>query len=808
MIKQDTLKPHLSHLYFFILLVSIIFWAGALCHAVPDKLSSTIRVATLENFPPQYSLTDQGEPAGFAIAIMDQVAELAGLTPEYIIYPNWKQAQQALKNGTIDAIPNMGITQRRENFAEFTDPVETFPVSIFTRDAEQNINSLQDLSGRKVAVMKLNVGYILLKDKKDIELVLTNTTSEAIMLLLSGQADALVFPRPVIEMLARQSRLSDRLKVVGRPLKEITRGIAVTKGNFALQDRLNQAVREFVTTPQYKQIYSQWYGKPTPFWTTPRLLAGAGTIIALFIGSLVFMRYQNLTSFNKELERRVQERTEQLEINERNTQLLFEKSFLGIAEHELVYDYTGQATDYIITNVNPAYYTILGYEAGTMEGRKASEVYGIGEAPFLKEFLAAIKSDQPQKIELEFAPLQKTFKVFVYSHKPDCFVTLFENITERKESERKAEEQEKFIKSLLSAIPIPVFYKDRHGHYIGCNTAFTELIGPTSEEIAGKTVFDLAPRDIAETYHQRDLELMENPEHQKYEAKVVTKFGEERSVIFAKDVFYDQHGNAMGLIGAFMDITDRREAEKALEKSKEKYRRLFTELSRAHEELNQFAYVVSHDLKSPLRAISNYTTFINEDMTDQELPEQVSGHLKGLNKAVAQCVQLVDDLLELSQIGRTNTDRVEIDVKNMLVEIVEGLKLPHDSTVSIANEIPYVTANPVMLRQIFTNLITNGIKFNTSEKKSIELSGWSLSDAHVEIMVRDNGIGIEGQYQQQIFKVFQRLHTKDEYEGTGIGLAIVKKSVEVMDGSIRLESTPGQGSVFFITLPAARGRII
>jgi len=773
------------------------------CHAACAQEQSTIRVATLKNFPPQYSLTEKGTPTGFAVDIINQVAKLANLTPEYLLFANWNEAQQALKDGTVDVIPNMGITPRRKRFAAFTAPVETLPVSIFTRATDHSINSLQDLKGKKVAVAKLNVGYVLLKDRKDIELIIAATASEAIMLLLSGQTDALVFPRPVIESLARKSRISDRFKVAGTPLEEISRGIATSKDNPELRNRLDRAVRHLVATDRYRELYSKWYGSPEPFWTAGRLYIASGMALAIFLGSLFLMRDQSLASFNKDLEQRIKERTELLEVSEKNTRLLFEKSFLGIAEHRIVYDHEGQATDYTIINVNPAFYKILEIEEETAINRKASDLYGTDEAPFLAEYVTAVEMNRPKELEREFEPLEKTFRIFVYSHKPGCFVTLFEDITQRRTHERKAKEQEQFIKSLLSAIPIPVFYKDRDGRYMGCNKAFTEMIGPSSEEIAGKTVFDLAPAKTAKIYHQKDMELLANPAHQRYESEIITKDGTTRPVIFAKDVFYDQHGEAVGLIGAFMDITDRRVAELALQKSEEKYRQLFTELSRAHEELNQYAYVVSHDLKSPLRAISNYSTFITEDMAEVEMPKQVSGHLKGLSKAVTQCVELVDDLLELSQIGRTNTELIEIDVNNILVDIVESLKLPHSTTISIAEDIPPVAANPVMLRQIFANLINNAIKFNNSPQQSVELTGQVLPDSRVEIVVRDNGIGIAEQYHQQIFKVFQRLHTQEEYEGSGIGLAIVKKSAEVMDGSIQLKSTPGQGSVFMITLPSA-----
>ncbi len=190
----------------------------------------TIIAATPGEFPPQYSLDSRGKPKGFAIDVMDGIASAAGLRVRYDVKQGWKETQEALMTGAADVIPNMGITERRKEFADFTLPVETFPISIFVRKDNHDIQTENDLSGHKVAVVKLNVGYALLNDRKDIELLIASDRQQALFMLLSGQAESLVYPEPLIWMDARSVGADEKIKTVGQPLEEIKRGIAVAKG--------------------------------------------------------------------------------------------------------------------------------------------------------------------------------------------------------------------------------------------------------------------------------------------------------------------------------------------------------------------------------------------------------------------------------------------------------------------------------------------------------------------------------------------------------------------------------------------------
>ena len=210
--------------------------------------------------------------------------------------------------------------------------------------------------------------------------------------------------------------------------------------------------------------------------------------------------------------------------------------------------------------------------------------------------------------------------------------------------------------------------------------------------------------------------------------------------------------------------------------------------------------MAAHDLKAPLRAINNYASFIAEDLGPGLKAEQKK-YMDALGRAVHEAGELVQDLLNMSSIGLGAKTIESVNTGSLLKELINSMSPGADIKISLADEWPIVEADPVLLRQVFQNLIENAVKFNNSEKICVEL-GWDLNqDGEHEFFVRDNGFGIEQRYHEQIFRVFERLHTRRQYEGTGIGLAIVKKAVHKLNGSVRVESMPGKGSTFFVSLP-------
>jgi light-regulated signal transduction histidine kinase (bacteriophytochrome) len=242
------------------------------------------------------------------------------------------------------------------------------------------------------------------------------------------------------------------------------------------------------------------------------------------------------------------------------------------------------------------------------------------------------------------------------------------------------------------------------------------------------------------------------------------------------------------------DITERKKSEEIL-KSK------IEELARSNAELEQFAYVSSHDLQEPLRMISSYLQLLQRRYQGK-LDEKADKYIFYAVDGASRMQSLINDLLEFSRVTSRAREPEPTDCESLLNQILLNFDLYIKENKAIVSHdfLPEVMADSTQLAQVFQNLIINGIKFHSEEPSKIHISA-EKKVSEWQFIVQDNGIGIDPQYSEKIFEVFKRLHKKEEYPGTGIGLAICKKIVERHGGYIWVESELGKGSTFYFTLP-------
>jgi len=247
--------------------------------------------------------------------------------------------------------------------------------------------------------------------------------------------------------------------------------------------------------------------------------------------------------------------------------------------------------------------------------------------------------------------------------------------------------------------------------------------------------------------------------------------------------------------------------------AEEELKKHMKELERANRDLEDFTSTVSHDLKMPLRAIQAFNQLLIEDYAGT-LDETGRDYLNKVKEAVERMAALIEDLLKLSRVGRKFTEVEKIDLNEVVEEIKSDLSArieERGGEVVVIGKLPTISTQRIWMKELFMNLIDNGLKFNKSKKPRVEVSCEEItavikfireiSTGDWLFKVKDNGIGIDEKDQGRIFNLFERLHSQSEYEGTGAGLAICKKIVNELGGTIHVESKPGEGSTFFFVIP-------
>jgi PAS domain S-box-containing protein len=258
----------------------------------------------------------------------------------------------------------------------------------------------------------------------------------------------------------------------------------------------------------------------------------------------------------------------------------------------------------------------------------------------------------------------------------------------------------------------------------------------------------------------------------------------------------DKSNVVVGAASMTWDITQRKRADKTL-------KQYALELERSNQELEQFAYVASHDLKEPLRMVASYTNLLAEEY-EERLDLKAGKYIQYAADGARRMSALIDDLLDYSRVGRTDEPFEATPLDVVLQHVLDDLRAcieESDARVEVTDQLPAVRGNPTRLRQLFQNLIGNALKFRHPDRRADVRIGCQQRGNMWELSVQDNGIGIDPEFHERIFQVFQRLHTVDEYPGTGIGLALCKKIVEQHGGEIRVSSDASQGTVFRFTLP-------
>jgi PAS domain S-box-containing protein len=377
---------------------------------------------------------------------------------------------------------------------------------------------------------------------------------------------------------------------------------------------------------------------------------------------------------------------------------------------------------------------------------------------------------------------------------------------ELKKKNRELAELRDRYGDLYENAPAMYFSLNDEGRIVQCNDTLQRTLGYPREELIDKRVIDLLATDRRGEFETCFADFLRNG-YIELETTWRKENGETIVVWVRGTGVFDAKRKLLHSRCVAQDVTARSVLEDELHEKNERLARANDELSRKNKELDEFTHVVSHDLQEPLRTLIAFSDFLLRDSGDK-LDENGREYIRFLVEASRRMRSLINDLLALSRAGRVTGEFSEIslaEAARVVIRDLAELIRAKNAEVRILEPLPTIWGDRSRVGQLLGNLISNGLKYNNCDRPVIEIGGRIDTDPGWSVLfVRDNGIGIESQFHGKIFQMFRRLHTREEYEGTGAGLAICQKIVQAHGGRIWVESRPGEGSTFFVALPDQR----
>jgi PAS domain S-box-containing protein len=461
--------------------------------------------------------------------------------------------------------------------------------------------------------------------------------------------------------------------------------------------------------------------------------------------------------------------------------------------------------EFILTDINDNAKTIIGRQGKTFLGRQASEMYK-SRQDILRTLQICFDEKRIIRIESRsehFMPGKFVVITFVFVP-PDLIMVHMEDITERKQAEESLKETElKFRTIFDSASDGILLAQSSNGKFFSANETICAMLGYTKKEILKLGVADIHPEksipyvnDLFDKLLKKEISLAQN----------VPILKKDKTVFFAdinaSQITLDEKEY---LIGIFRDITERKQAEEELKKYRDHLEELVRErtikLESSNKELEAFSYSASHDLRAPLRIIDGFSETLLEDYEDK-LDIQGKDYLIRIRTAVKRMAELIEDLLQLSRITRTEINIEKINLTRIARFVIDELQKSQPQRqveIRIAEDLEE-TADSKLMRIVLENLLGNAWKFTGKQAQAVIEFGLTNENNKKVYFIRDNGVGFDMAYADKLFAPFQRLHAEDEFPGTGIGLATVRRIIHRHGGRVWAEGEKDKGATFYFSL--------
>lgn len=509
------------------------------------------------------------------------------------------------------------------------------------------------------------------------------------------------------------------------------------------------------------------------------ILTGVLTLI-LLSGSIVYIAWKN---------EKMEAVKNQLNM-EREKKDLFKNMSEGYAYCKMFFE-NDVPLDFQFIEVNDAFTELTGLK--NIMGKRVSEInpkIKKGNLELFRIFGRVAQTGMPEKFENYRADSGKWVSVSAYSPRGGYFVAIINDIT----AEKKSLIELKKLSSAVEQSPASVVITDLNGVIQYVNPKFTEVSGYAYNEAIGKNPRILKSGKTPEHIYVNLWKMISTGNEWKGELFNKKKNGE----LFWEYISISPIKNESGAITHYVavkeDITEQKQTARNLEEA-------LIEVKRSNKDLEQFAYTASHDLQEPIRMIKSYAQLL-EMQNKEDFSKDGQEFINYITEGASRMQQLINDLLKYSRVSTTGKSFEEVDCNVVLKDVLEDLKfliLEENAVLEIGN-MPIVKGDRTQLRQLFQNLIQNAIKFKCEKNPEIKIRS-EIKDKYWLFSIKDNGIGIDPKFHERIFTIFQRLHSREKYQGTGVGLAICKKIIERHGGQIFVESELNKGAVFYFTIP-------
>jgi PAS domain S-box-containing protein len=528
-------------------------------------------------------------------------------------------------------------------------------------------------------------------------------------------------------------------------------------------------------------------------------LLGAVTQVNLVDGPATVGFFQDIS------ERKLVER--EIRDSEERYRKLFDNMLEGFASCKMLYE-NDRAVDFIYLDVNDAFERLTGLR--NVVGKKVSEVIpGIqaSNPELIETYGRVAQTGEPERFETFVEPLGIWFSISVYSTEKDRFIAVFDNITERKQVEEeirklnaeleiRVQERTAELSDLYNNAPCGYHSLDNEGLIVWINDTELRWLGYTREEIVGKRLIsDFFTPASKEIFKQNFPFFKERGRVDNLEFEIVRKDGSILPILLSGTAVKDEQGRFLFSRSTMIDYTHHKLAEKEVREAQAR-------LEAANRELEAFAYSVSHDLRAPLRAIDGFSGIIVEDYAGK-LDEEANRLLNIIRANTHKMDQLISDLLSFSRLSRIDLRLSRIDMTTLVHSVYSEIAAPEvleKFSFSVA-PLPEAYGDPSLIQQVWVNLLSNAIKYTLPrDERQIEISARQENGMNI-YSVRDSGVGFNPEYTNKLFGVFQRLHKVEEFDGTGVGLAIVQRIIHRHKGLVWAEGKINQGAVFYFSLP-------